>query len=83
MPRIIEILLVEDSLSDRYLAIEALAEAKILNNVHTVDDGVQALEFVRRTGKYSQAPRPDLIFAGSQSSSQGWKKGLGRIEGGT
>ena len=62
MPRIIEILLVEDSFSDRYLAIEALAEAKILNNVHAVDDGVQALDFVRRTGKYSQAPRPDLIF---------------------
>ena len=62
MPRIIEILLVEDSLSDRYLAIEALAEAKILNNVHAVDDGVQALEFLRRTGKYSQAPRPDLIL---------------------
>jgi two-component system, chemotaxis family, response regulator Rcp1 len=62
MSRTIEILLVEDSLSDRYLATEALAEAKILNNVHAVEDGVQALDFVRRTGRYSQVPRPDLIL---------------------
>jgi chemotaxis family two-component system response regulator Rcp1 len=62
MSRILEILLVEDSLSDRFLALEALAEAKILNNVHTVEDGVQALDFLRHSGRYSQAPRPDLIL---------------------
>jgi chemotaxis family two-component system response regulator Rcp1 len=62
MSNIIEILLVEDSLSDRFLALEALSEAKIPNNVHAVPDGVEALDFVRRTGKYVQAPRPDLIL---------------------
>ena len=62
MSNIIEILLVEDSLSDRFLALEALSEAKIPNNVHAVPDGVEALDFVRRTGKYAQAPRPDLIL---------------------
>ena len=62
MSKIIEILLVEDSLSDRFLALEALSEAKIPNNVHAVPDGVEALDFVRRTGKYVQAPRPDLIL---------------------
>src|SRR5271157_5666146 len=60
MSRILQILLVEDSLSDRFLALEALGEAKILNNVHTVEDGIEALEFVRRAGRFSQAPRPDL-----------------------
>jgi PAS domain S-box-containing protein len=62
MSRILQILLVEDSLSDRFLALEALAEAKILNNVHTVEDGIEALDFVRRAGRFSQAPRPDLIL---------------------
>jgi two-component system, chemotaxis family, response regulator Rcp1 len=62
MSRILQILLVEDSLSDRFLALEALGEAKILNNVHTVEDGIEALDFVRRAGRFSQAPRPDLIL---------------------
>jgi two-component system, chemotaxis family, response regulator Rcp1 len=62
MSRILEILLVEDSLSDRFLALESLSEANILNNVHSVEDGVQALDFVRRSGRYAQAPRPDLIL---------------------
>ena len=62
MSRFLQILLVEDSLSDRFLALEALGEAKILNNVHTVEDGIEALDFVRRAGRFSQAPRPDLIL---------------------
>ena len=62
MSRILQILLVEDSLSDRFLALEALGEAKILNNVHTVEDGIEALDFVRHAGRFSQAPRPDLIL---------------------
>jgi two-component system, chemotaxis family, response regulator Rcp1 len=62
MSKMIEILLVEDSWSDRFLALEALAEAKIPNKVHTVSDGVEALDFVHRAGRYSQAPRPDLIL---------------------
>jgi two-component system, chemotaxis family, response regulator Rcp1 len=62
MSRILEILLVEDSLTDRFLALEALAEAKVLNNVHAVEDGIQALDFVHRAGRYSQAPKPDLIL---------------------
>ena len=62
MSRILEILLVEDSLSDRFLRSKLLAEAKILNNVHAVEDGIEALDFVRRAGRFSQAPRPDLIL---------------------
>ncbi|HEY0792568.1 MAG TPA: response regulator [Chthoniobacterales bacterium] len=62
MPRPLQILLVEDSPSDRYLALDALAQANIPNNVHVVRDGVEALDFVRRLGHYAQAPRPDLIL---------------------
>ncbi|HWH70296.1 MAG TPA: response regulator, partial [Candidatus Sulfotelmatobacter sp.] len=41
---------------------EALAEAKVRNHLSIVEDGVQALEFLRRQGPYAQAPRPDLIM---------------------
>jgi chemotaxis family two-component system response regulator Rcp1 len=60
--RPIEILMVEDSPSDTQLAIEALHEAKISNRLSHVEDGVEALEFLRRQGPYQDAPRPDLIL---------------------
>ena len=60
--RPIEILLVEDSPSDTDLTVEALASAKVCNRLNIVEDGVQAMEFLRREGQYAQAPRPDLIL---------------------
>ena len=58
----IEILLVEDSPSDAELTVEALHEARVCNHLNIVSDGVQALEFLRRQGAFTQAPRPDLIL---------------------
>jgi two-component system, chemotaxis family, response regulator Rcp1 len=60
--RPIEILLIEDSPSDADLAREALGQGKILNNLHFVEDGVEAIDFLRRRGLYVAAPRPDLIL---------------------
>ncbi len=60
--RPVEILLVEDSPSDTDLTLAALAEAKVSNRVTVVEDGVQAMEFLRRQGNRAQAPRPDLIL---------------------
>lgn len=60
--RPVEILLIEDSPSDTELTVEALKEAKVRNNLSIVEDGVQALEFLRRQGKFAGAPRPDLIM---------------------
>jgi len=60
--RAVEILLVEDSPSDADLTEEALSDGKVLNHLHWVEDGVEALAFLRRQGKYSKAPRPDLIL---------------------
>jgi chemotaxis family two-component system response regulator Rcp1 len=57
-----EILLVEDNPGDVRLTREALKEGKILNNVSVVEDGVEALAFLRREGKYANAVRPDLIL---------------------
>lgn len=60
--RPVEILLVEDSPSDADLTVEALGDGRVLNNLHWVEDGVEALAFLRRQGKYTDAPRPDLIL---------------------
>jgi len=58
----IEILLVEDSPSDTALTIEALAAGKIANNLAHVEDGVEAMNYLRRKGKYANTVRPDLIM---------------------
>lgn len=58
----IEILLVEDSPSDTELTLEALKDFKVRNHVSVVEDGVQAMDFLRRRGPYAGAPRPDLIM---------------------
>jgi two-component system, chemotaxis family, response regulator Rcp1 len=58
----VEILLVEDNLGDVVLTKEALKEGKIRNNLSVARDGIEALEFLRRQGPFSDAPRPDLIL---------------------
>ncbi len=60
--RPIEILMVEDNPGDVRLTVEALKEGKVRNNLHTVQDGVEALAFLRQQGRYEQTPRPDLIL---------------------
>ncbi len=60
--RPVEILLVEDSPSDAELTVEALHDARVHNHLNVVEDGVQAIAFLRQQGRYGQAPRPDLIM---------------------
>jgi chemotaxis family two-component system response regulator Rcp1 len=58
----IDILMVEDNPGDARLTQEALKESKMLNNLHHVRDGVEAMAFLRREGKYSDSPTPDIIL---------------------
>ncbi len=58
----IDILLVEDNPGDVRLTIEALKEGKVLNTLSVAMDGVEALSFLHKEGKYVDAPRPDLIL---------------------
>ena len=58
----IEILLVEDNPGDVRLTKEALKEGKVYSNLHTVKDGVEAMEFLRKQGRYKEVPRPDIIL---------------------
>ena len=60
--RPIEILLVEDNPGDVRLTIEALKEGKMSNNLHVVSDGVEAMAWLHRAGKYAEAPRPDIVL---------------------
>jgi CheY-like chemotaxis protein len=58
----IEILLVEDSPGDVRLTIEALKKAKITNRLSVVADGVEAMAYLRKQGRYAGEPRPDVIL---------------------
>jgi CheY-like chemotaxis protein len=60
--RQIEILLVEDNPGDARLTQEAMRAAKMTNVLHIVEDGEQAMEFLRRRSRFKDAPRPDLIL---------------------
>ncbi|MDP1772911.1 MAG: response regulator [Methylobacter sp.] len=58
----VEILLLEDEPSDAYLVKMALKEGKVLAHLHHVVDGREGLDFLNKTEKYTNVPRPDLIF---------------------
>ncbi|AKB77523.1 Two-component system response regulator [Methanosarcina horonobensis HB-1 = JCM 15518] len=58
----IEILLVEDSKGDVGLIEEVFEDAKIRNNLNVVEDGEEAILFLRGEGQFSGVPRPDIIL---------------------
>ena len=57
-----EILLVEDNPGDVDLTRETLLDSKLLNHMSVVNNGVEAMAYLRREGKYVDATRPDLIL---------------------
>jgi len=61
-PKQIEVLLVEDDLGDAELTRRMLTEAKVSVNLRVVQDGVEALAYLRREGSYAEAARPDLVL---------------------
>jgi len=58
----IEILLAEDNPGDVRLTEKALDHGNIINNLHVVKNGVEALQFLRQDGEFSDKPRPDLVL---------------------
>lgn len=76
----IDILLVEDNPADVRLTREAMRDAKVRNNLHVTQDGVEALAFLRRLGKYGQAPRPDLILLDLNLPKKGGREVLEEIK---
>jgi CheY-like chemotaxis protein len=60
--RQLEVLLAEDNEFDVHLTVVAFRDATVPNRVHCVSDGEAAIAFLKRTGEYRRAPRPDLIL---------------------
>ncbi|MGA3061478.1 MAG: response regulator [Candidatus Bathyarchaeia archaeon] len=58
----VDILLVEDNPGDVRLTKEALRDAKVLNEIYVAKDGVEAMEFLNKKGKFAKAPTPDMIL---------------------
>jgi CheY-like chemotaxis protein len=61
-PKVIDVLLVEDDDGDVLMTREAFEHYKLRNRLHVVGDGEQALQFLRKAGRYRDAPRPGLIL---------------------
>jgi CheY-like chemotaxis protein len=60
--RVVHVLLVEDDPGDVLMTREAFEHHKIRNQLHVVNDGEQAMQFLRQLGEYADAPRPGLIL---------------------
>ncbi|MBW2265844.1 MAG: response regulator [Deltaproteobacteria bacterium] len=77
----VEMLLVEDNPGDARLAMEALKDAKVNNNLNWVKDGVEAMTFLRRQGEYTDAPRPDVILLDLNLPKKDGREVLADIKG--
>lgn len=58
----VEILLIEDNPGDARLALEAIREAKVNNRLTWIADGVEAMAYLRKEGRFADSARPDLIL---------------------
>jgi CheY-like chemotaxis protein len=75
-----EILLVEDNPADVRLTQETLKDFKANNHLSVVRDGVEAMAFLRREGKYEGASRPDLILLDLNLPKKGGREVLAEIK---
>ena len=74
------VLLVEDSLGDMRLAIEAFEETNKSVKLRVVRDGVAAMAYLRREGKYADTPRPELILLDLNLPKMGGREVLAQIK---
>ena len=78
--RAAEFLLIEDNPGDVRLTCEALMESKVKNNLSIVGDGLEAMAFLHREGKYADAPRPDVILLDLNLPKKNGLEVLGEIK---
>ena len=58
----IKVLIAEDQETDAFFLEQAFGQAKIQNTLYWVKDGQEVMDFLKKQGDFSSAPRPDLIF---------------------
>ena len=75
-----EILLVEDNPGDVFLTQEAFREGRLAHRLSVVEDGEEALRFLRREGKHSNAPQPDLILLDLNLPKKDGRELLGEVK---
>jgi CheY-like chemotaxis protein len=79
-PAAIEILLAEDNPADVRLTREALKLAKVLNILHHVEDGMEAMDFLLQKGNHVAARRPDLILLDLNMPKMGGREVLAAVK---
>jgi chemotaxis family two-component system response regulator Rcp1 len=75
------VLLVDDNPGDVRLTQEAFKDAKVHLEMHVAGDGVEAMEFLLRQGRYAEAPRPDLILLDLNLPRMDGRQVLAEIKG--
>ena len=78
---LIEVLLVEDDPGDVMLVREAFEDKKVGNRLSVVGDGVEAMAFLRREGRFADAPRPDIILLDLNLPRKNGREVLAEIKG--
>jgi CheY-like chemotaxis protein len=76
-----EILLVEDSLEDARMAMQAHKQGQVQCRISLVRDGDEALRFLHRRDIYARAPRPDLILLDLHLPKKSGRQVLAEIRG--
>jgi CheY-like chemotaxis protein len=77
----IDVLLVEDDPGDTLMIREAFEDNKVQNNLASVTDGVEAMQYLRQEGPYADAPRPDLILLDLNLPRKDGREVLAEIKG--
>ncbi len=80
MPKVVNILLIEDNPGDIRLVVESMKESTKPNNLSIVKDGVEAMTYLHHEGVYANAVRPDIILLDLNLPRKNGKEVLAEIK---